>query len=87
MIEAAIKKNNLQDVQLHTDKTVVCMEGASQAHLYGAAYGAAELITTPPLNSGPSFSTRAESKMYRQLGGDIIKYVWTSSLAFHVRSG
>lgn len=33
--------------RLHTDKTVVCMEG-------------------------PQFSTRAESEMYRQLGGDII---------------
>jgi 5'-methylthioadenosine phosphorylase len=36
-----------RDVQLHTGKTVVCMEG-------------------------PQFSTRAESKMYRMWGGDII---------------
>lgn len=34
-------------VQLHTDKTIVCMEG-------------------------PQFSTRAESKMYRAWGGDLI---------------
>ncbi|KAI0771672.1 Methylthioadenosine phosphorylase [Trametes elegans] len=33
--------------QLHTDKTIVCMEG-------------------------PQFSTRAESKMYRAWGGDVI---------------
>ncbi|BEI84183.1 hypothetical protein CcaverHIS002_0407870 [Cutaneotrichosporon cavernicola] len=35
------------EVKLHTDRTVVCMEG-------------------------PAFSTRAESIMYRQWGGDII---------------
>lgn len=35
------------EVKLHTEKTVVCMEG-------------------------PAFSTRAESLMYRQWGGDII---------------
>ncbi|TYJ55668.1 S-methyl-5'-thioadenosine phosphorylase [Cryptococcus floricola] len=35
------------DIKLHTEKTVVCMEG-------------------------PAFSTRAESLMYRQWGGDII---------------
>jgi 5'-methylthioadenosine phosphorylase len=34
-------------LKLHTDKTLICMEG-------------------------PLFSTRAESKMYRMLGGDII---------------
>lgn len=41
------KKSTLQGVQLHRDRTLVCMEG-------------------------PAFSTRAESVMYRQWGGDII---------------
>ncbi|KAJ7634840.1 Methylthioadenosine phosphorylase [Roridomyces roridus] len=36
-----------RDIKLHTDKTIVCMEG-------------------------PQFSTRAESIMYRQWGGDLI---------------
>jgi 5'-methylthioadenosine phosphorylase len=47
LVKDAIAKNDLKDVKLHTEKTVVCMEG-------------------------PAFSTRAESKMYRTLGGDII---------------
>lgn len=41
------KRAILGNVQLHRDKTLICMEG-------------------------PVFSTRAESMMYRQLGGDII---------------
>ncbi|MBX7058370.1 MAG: S-methyl-5'-thioadenosine phosphorylase [Leptospirales bacterium] len=41
------QKDVLQKVQLHRDRTLVCMEG-------------------------PAFSTRAESMMYRQWGGDII---------------
>lgn len=40
-------ENTNAGVQLHTGKTVVCMEG-------------------------PQFSTRAESKMYRSWGGDLI---------------
>ena len=40
-------KNHSPDVKVHSNKTVVCMEG-------------------------PAFSTRAESNMYRQWGGDII---------------
>ncbi|PWZ01430.1 purine phosphorylase [Testicularia cyperi] len=50
-VVAQIVRETLQhsnpDVHVHTDKTVVCMEG-------------------------PQFSTRAESIMYRQWGGDII---------------
>ncbi|KAK8864378.1 S-methyl-5'-thioadenosine phosphorylase [Kwoniella newhampshirensis] len=45
-VEAILKKAE-HNVELHTGKTVVCMEG-------------------------PAFSTRAESLMYRQWGGDII---------------
>lgn len=46
LVKAALDKTG-RDVRLHTDRTVVCMEG-------------------------PQFSTRAESEMYRQWGGDII---------------
>jgi len=48
LIKDSLKEHNLgKEVDLHTGKTLVCMEG-------------------------PQFSTRAESKMYRQWGGDII---------------
>ncbi|KZT40938.1 Methylthioadenosine phosphorylase [Sistotremastrum suecicum HHB10207 ss-3] len=47
-LEKEVKKAlDAKNVDLHTDKCVVCMEG-------------------------PQFSTRAESKMYRHWGGDII---------------
>ncbi|KAJ7185601.1 nucleoside phosphorylase domain-containing protein [Mycena filopes] len=45
-VSEAIKKEG-REIKLHTDKTIVCMEG-------------------------PQFSTRAESVMYRQWGGDLI---------------
>ncbi|KAJ7778339.1 nucleoside phosphorylase domain-containing protein [Mycena metata] len=45
-VAEALKKEG-RDIKLHTDKTIVCMEG-------------------------PQFSTRAESVMYRQWGGDLI---------------
>lgn len=47
LIEKAIAKHQIGDVKIHTEKTVVCMEG-------------------------PQFSTKAESKLYRSWGGDII---------------
>ena len=43
----AVLETSGNGAQLHTDKTIVCMEG-------------------------PQFSTRAESKMYRAWGGDLI---------------
>ncbi|WWC70219.1 S-methyl-5'-thioadenosine phosphorylase [Kwoniella pini CBS 10737] len=46
-VENILKKVSDGKVKVHTEKTVVCMEG-------------------------PAFSTRAESLMYRQWGGDII---------------
>ncbi|KAK1924203.1 glutamate biosynthesis-related protein [Papiliotrema laurentii] len=46
-VEKILEQTEGGPVQLHTGKTVVCMEG-------------------------PAFSTRAESLMYRQWGGDII---------------
>ncbi|KAF7351190.1 S-methyl-5'-thioadenosine phosphorylase [Mycena sanguinolenta] len=45
-VDEALKKEG-RNVKLHTNKTIVCMEG-------------------------PQFSTRAESLMYRQWGGDLI---------------
>ncbi|KAF8138070.1 Methylthioadenosine phosphorylase [Mycena galopus ATCC 62051] len=45
-VAEALEKEG-RNVKLHTDKTIVCMEG-------------------------PQFSTRAESLMYRQWGGDLI---------------
>jgi 5'-methylthioadenosine phosphorylase len=45
-VKQALDKEG-RGVKLHTDKTIVCMEG-------------------------PQFSTRAESLMYRQWGGDLI---------------
>lgn len=53
-----------EGVKLHEDKTVVCMEGESDDH-----HG---IIDLDSLFAGPAFSTRAESLMYRQWGGDII---------------
>jgi 5'-methylthioadenosine phosphorylase len=49
--------------KLHTNKTVVCMEGEFIYTLV-EGYRLTEI--------GPAFSTRAESQMYRQWGGDII---------------
>lgn len=57
------------DVKLHTGKTVVCMEG--EYHRPRGGCGIAAPLTRF-LFSGPAFSTRAESIMYRQWGGDII---------------
>jgi 5'-methylthioadenosine phosphorylase len=45
--DRVLKATSHLNIQIHTHKTLVCMEG-------------------------PLFSTRAESKLYRQIGGDII---------------
>lgn len=66
LIERTIKQNQLEkEVELHhVDKTAVCMVRSPAYFLDREVEAEAQ--------EGPQFSTRAESKMYRAWGGDII---------------